>query len=118
MRLAARDDASDGIPAGRSIAHCTTEDVIRTLFNKNSGVGNVDSLKKRKRHAPPTHWDIAVDNLFNVRSDASTEKKIEALRPVLAYWSNAHMRYMHRVIGVALSKARPGGEIAHPPLHP
>ena len=113
LRLAARDDAAE-LPAGRSIAHCTTEDVLRTLFNDKSSVGSISKFKKRKRGAEPSMWDKVCDRLFDAKKPTTMDEKLDLLRPVLAYYTNAHQRYLHRVIGVALSKARPGGALTRP----
>ena len=103
LRLGARDDSD--APKGRSIAHCTTEDVFRSMFNDKSGNGSHGEFRKRKRFEQPPVWDKLFTDLFSAATD---DEKKTRLKAVLMYWTNTHLRYMHRVIGVALSKARPG----------
>ena len=103
LRLGARDDSD--APPTRSIAHSTTDDVYRSLGNPNSGNAKHDEYRKRKRNEEPLAWEMLREALFKASTEADKEK---CLKSVLMYWTNTHMRYMHRVIGVALSKARPG----------
>ena len=115
LRMGARDDMGAVIdPAKYSIASCTNDDIFRTLFDQNSGNASHNELRKRKRSSgPPTAWDTLYKNLLTAAANTATTEtaenaKKEALKRVLEYWTHTHMRYMHRVIGVALSKARPG----------
>jgi len=108
LRLGARDDSDAGAP-GRSIAHSTTDDVFDSLFNPNSGNAQTGQFRKRKRNDPPPAWRQLYDDLFALAPGAAQDdERKRRLKSLLMYWTNAHMRYMHRVIGVALSKARPG----------
>lgn len=104
LRLGARDDSE--APPSRSIAHSTTEDVYRSLGDSKSGNAVHEQYRKRKRNEAPLAWDVLREALFAAAGDKDQEEK--CLKSVLMYWTNTHMRYMHRVIGVALSKARPG----------
>ena len=105
LRLGAIDDSGSTAPT-RSIAHSTTEDVFRSLFNDKSGNGSHGEFRKRKRNDQPPVWQKLYDDLF--AGGLSEDDKKKRLKAVLMYWTNTHMRYMHRVIGIALSKARPG----------
>ena len=109
--MGARDDTDGGKATSGSIAHCTNDDIFRSLFDKDSGNAAHNALRKRKRGEKVTAWDSLYAALWKAGSGqgpAAEVEKMAALKRVLEYWTHTHMRYMHRVIGVALSKARPG----------
>lgn len=111
LRLGARDDAGDA-PGGRSIARNTIDDIFTSLSSKVTNNGDIGEFsKKRKRTGPKgskTYWEKMVEDLHNSSSSKDEKVKAEKLKAVLTYWTHAQHRFHSRVIGIALSKARPG----------
>ena len=108
LRMGARDDATTARSNGQSIAYCTNDDIFRSMFDKDSGNAAHGVFRKRKRGEAATAWDSLCNAMWASGAGTDDEEKKDALKRVLEYWTHTHMRYMHRVIGVALSKARPG----------
>ena len=111
LRLAARDDTDDAVNKDKSITHCATEDIFHAV---QFGAGDAAVMGKRKRDqrltgaaAGNTYWDKLKANLI-LKAAVGGDDFDTALKSLLSYWSSASLRYHHRVIGFALSKARPG----------
>lgn len=110
MRMAARDDSHLG--ADQSISHCATEDIFSAIDGAaSSTAGRTAQPRKKLRRSQNTPtWDLLRAAVERTIQTPGTSKAVkdEALKSLLNYWTNAQLRYSHRVIGVALSKGRPG----------
>ena len=116
MRMGVREDADMDGASARSIAHCTTVDIFHAINNPDTTDG-APAIKKRKRDTNKLpSWAEMKAQLFrkvvasnNAKANNyDTPEVDDALRNLLMYYSNASQRYGNRVIGIALSKARPG----------
>lgn len=107
LRLGARDDAGD-VPGARSIARNAIDDILMSLETSSNGsVGEFKAKKRKRADGEDTFWKRMVDSLFDAHGESDEVKK-DRLKTVLTYWTHAHHRFHSRIIGVALSKARPG----------
>ena len=113
-RLGAREDST--LKADSSIAHCTTEDIFQTLELPGSKApAQLPSMAKRRKISPPAWGKLRKqhrDAVMAAENDPADHRlkaaENEALKSMLMYWTNAQLRYANRVIGIALSKGRPG----------
>jgi len=100
LRLGSREDASE-VPGNRSLSRSAVDDIFDSL--KNGGINSANGMyKKRKRGNEMSTWEALVKTMHAKPNDE------QAMKNVLAYWTHAQHRFNSRVIGVALSKARPG----------
>ena len=113
LRMGARDDSGTS-KTDASIAHCTTVDVFNMLEAAANLQKGPRAAGKRKRGggvSDVNFWDLLKQNVLDSAKSASGTKDVDfikALQNLMLFYSNASQRYGHRVIGIALSKSRPG----------
>ena len=99
QRMAASDDTVTG--ALNSVSTTTTKDVLDVL-KTNAGT------KRKRSDAGRAAKPVTIDDLLDQFKHSNSD---EDLREVLNFWTNASLRYSHRVIGIALTRAKPGEQM-------